>query len=165
MEPSYVEDTHYTTAMREKVKPRLDETKVSRREVDTERITIMKSDTTCTEEPERQIYPKEHDIGRIVIEEIPEDEQRKYLKYQSEPKSTKVTVTKEHVTDATRAQEKENAMNVEKLDFNKVDTRQVEARRIAERPLKETERVERPRKACVKYFHGSIERSHRIYND
>jgi hypothetical protein len=98
-----------------------------------------------------------------VIEEIPEDEPRKYLKYPSEPKSTKVTVTREHITDTARAPKKENAINVGKLNLYKVETRQEQSSKIAERPFKKTERVEHPRKACVTYFHGSVETSHQTF--
>ncbi len=158
MESTYIDDIHYTTARREGTKPRFDDTKESRRKVDTERITIMKSGGTRTEETERQIYPKEYDIGRIIVEEIPDEKPGKYLKYPSDPKSTKVTVTREHVTEAPRPSEKD-VINVGKHDLYKLETREVESRRIADRSLKEPERVERPRKACVKYFNGSMERN------
>ncbi len=156
MESTYIDDIHYTTAKREGTKPRFDDAEESRREVETQRITIMKSGVTRTEEPERQIYPKEHDIGRIIVEEIPDEKPGKYLKYPSDPKSTKVTVTREHVTEAPRPSKKD-VINVGKLDLQKLETREVELRRIVDRPLKEPERVERPRKACVNYFNGSME--------
>ncbi len=161
MESTYVDDIHYKAARREDFKQRFDDTKESRREVDTERITETKSHVAQTEEPERQIYPKEHDIGRIIIDEIPDKKPRKYLKYPSDPKSTKVTATREHVMETPRPHEKEDVIKIGKLDLYKLETRQVESRRIADRPSKEPERVERPRKACVKYFTGSMEKSYK----
>lgn len=120
----------------------------------------MKSERTLTEEPERQMYPNELDIGRIVIEELPEDE-GKYGKYPEQPKSTEVTVTAEQVSDGLRPYE--HVIKVGKLDLRELEAKQVESRMIEDRPLKKTERVERPRKACLKYFHGPLERSHKKF--
>ena len=85
-----------------------------------------------------------------MIEEIPEDEPQKYLKYPSEPKSTKVTVTREHITDTARAPKKENPINVGKLNLYKVETRQEQSSKIAERPFKKTERT--PSKGMCNIF-------------
>ena len=157
MDPSFIEDTDHRTAWREKIKPHIDETTVSRKEVDTERIIVLKSDTTQTEEPERQIYPKEQDIGRIVIEEI--SEERLQSKYLGQPKSTDVTITTEHVTDTSRPSEIYDDYNVAKLDLRKLDSREVESRSTT-RLMNEKEWVERQRKACLNYVHGSMEISY-----
>ena len=159
MESSYIEDTHYRKT--EGIKPCFDETKQSRREADTERATVLKSDITRFEEPERQIYPKEHNVGRIVIEEI-SDEQPE-MEYLSKPKSTTATITRENVTEKLKRHEKD-VVNVGKVDLYQLDTRQVESKQTEETLWKEP-RVERPRKACLKYFHGSMEKIFRATSE
>lgn len=159
MDPSFIEDTDQTAAWREKIKPHVDETKVSRKKVDTERITVLKSDTIQTEEPERQIYPKEQDVGRIVIEEI--SEEQPHSKYPDQPKSTEVAITREHVTDTSRPSETDDVINVAKLDLRKLESREVESRSTTKRPMKEKEWVKRQRKACLNYVHGSMEISYK----
>ena len=100
------------------------------------------------EETEKPRYPKHLDVGRIMIEEI-SDEQPE-MKYPSKPKSTTAMVRRERVTETLKPREKD-VENIGKLDPY---TRQVEAKKLKKAPWEKPETVERPRKACLKYIHG-----------
>ena len=145
MELSYVEDIHYETKPCEEPKPRFDETRISRRELDTEKITVMKSDTFPTEETERQKYPVQREVGRLVIEELPEKVHKGQQKYPVRPKPTEVTVTREQVSDVSRPYEKD-VIKVGRLDIHELEKTQVEPRRIQERPLRQEGKFEPHRK-------------------
>ncbi len=55
-------------------KSRTDDTVTSDQKVTSEKITISRRDVTHIEETEKPTrYPKDFDIGRIVIEETPEE--------------------------------------------------------------------------------------------
>ena len=153
MEPSYVDDVRYETKPREEPKLRFDETRVSRREVDTEKITVMKSDIFPTEETERQKYPVQREVGRLVIEELPEKVDKASQKYPVRQKPTEVTVTREQVSDVSRPYEKEDMIKVGRLDIHQLEKTHVEPRRIQERPLRDEEKVEHLRKVKWKRFH------------
>ena len=155
MDPSLIEDTDKTIAWHKKVKPRSDGTKMFRKEVDTERIIVLKSDAAHTEELERQMYPKEQDVGRIVIEEISEEQPRS--KYPRQPKSTELTTAREHVKDVSKPSELNDVCNVSKLDLRKLEPRKVESGRTRKSIEEEKEWVERQGKACLNYLHGSME--------
>lgn len=57
------------------VRPRREDTEISRQQVTSEKIPVNKRDLTCMEETEKPRYPKDIDVGRIVIEEIPEEKE------------------------------------------------------------------------------------------
>ena len=132
----------------------MDETKVSRKGVETEKVTVTRTDGGRKEEIERPRYPRDQEVGRIVIEEIPEEKDEKlrdvYSKITEKPRTTEVTVTREEVTDVSRPFDKEDMIKVGKLDVDELEKRAVESRRVEERLLTKRERVERPRKACRK---------------
>ena len=60
--------------------------------VKSEKITVSGGDIPRTEETEKPTYPKAIDIGRIVIEEIPEEKQP--LQKRDIPKREKVKQTR-----------------------------------------------------------------------
>ena len=56
-------------------KSRTDDTEISQKRVTSEKITVSGGDIPRMEETEEPRYPKALDIGRIVIDEIPEEKQ------------------------------------------------------------------------------------------
>ena len=70
---------------------RTDATEVSERRVKLEKITVSGGDIPRTEETEKPTYPKAIDIGRIVIDEIPDEKQP--LQKRDIPKRDKVKET------------------------------------------------------------------------
>lgn len=56
-------------------KSRTDDTELSQQQVTSEKITVSRKDITHMEEAEKPRYPKDFHVGRIVIEEIPEEEE------------------------------------------------------------------------------------------
>ena len=103
------------------------------------------------EETEKPRYPKNLDVGRIVIEETSDEEPE--MKYPSKPKSTTAMVRREHVTERLKPREKD-VVNIGKLDLHQMSTRQVEAKKLKKATWEKPETVERPRKACLKYIQG-----------
>ena len=71
---------------------RTDETVMSEGRVKSEKITVSGGDIPRTEETEKPTYPKAIDIGRIVIQEIPEEKQP--LQKRDIPKRDKVKETR-----------------------------------------------------------------------
>ena len=148
MEPSYVGSRHYAKETWERTQPRWDDTETSQRKLETEQVTLLKSDMVRREKLERGMHPNEQDVGRAVIEELPEEKHKKYPKYPSQRKYTEVAVTKENVMDRSRLEKEQDMINIEKVDAHILETRQVEPMMMEERPLKETERLKHLRKAC-----------------
>ncbi|XP_028404780.1 glutactin-like [Dendronephthya gigantea] len=56
-------------------KSRTDDTEITQQRVTAEKITVSREDITQIEETEKPRYPKDLDIGRIVIEEAPEEKE------------------------------------------------------------------------------------------
>ena len=54
---------------------RADDTKISQQQVKSEKIIVHGGDIPRTEETEKPRYLKDHDVGRIMIEEIPEEKE------------------------------------------------------------------------------------------
>ena len=54
-------------------KSRADDTEISQQRVTAEKVTVSREDIPLMEETEKPRYPKDLDIGRIVIEETPEE--------------------------------------------------------------------------------------------
>ena len=154
MEPRYIEDMHYYKDKPYETKPRTDETRAYRSQVETEKITVTRTDGTRTEEIERPKYRKEHEVGRIVIEEVPEEKEERprdiYRKYVEKPRTTEVTVTREDVSDVCKPYEKEDVVKVGKLDVHELNKTPMESRRVEERSLIRSERVDRPLKVRQK---------------
>ena len=88
---------------------RISETKshkdeITRKQVTTETITVGRREIGRLEETEKPRYPKDLDVGRIVIEEIPEEKEkvpkREVLKKeQIRPKSIEVTATQYEIEE------------------------------------------------------------------
>ena len=141
---------HFYKEKQDETKPRMDETRVSRREVETEEVIVTRTDATRPEEIERPRYLREQEVGRIVIEEVPEEKEERprdiYRKYVEKPRTTEVTVTREDVSDVCKPYEKEDVVKVGKLDVHELDKTPMESRRVEEKSLTRSERVDRPRK-------------------
>lgn len=153
MESREIEDVHFYKDKIKETKPRMDDTRVSGREVATEKVTVTRTDGTRTEEIKRAKYPEEQRVGRIVIEEIPEQKEERpqgvYHRYAEKPRATDVTVTRE-VRDVARPTEKEEVVKVGKLNIQEMEKTSVESRRPEEKFLAQTERIEKTRKVCSK---------------
>lgn len=128
------------------IKPRRDDTKVSREQVTTEKITVSRRDKTRAEDTEEPRYPKELDIGRIVIEEIPEMKEELpkreiSRKKESKLRSTELTVTRREVDEVPRTNVKDDVIKIGKLDVTEIDKVHLESWRVNERVKAYTERV------------------------
>ena len=111
-----------------------DDTKISHDKVTSEKVTVSRHDISKTEETEKPRYPKERDIGRIVIEEMPEEKkeipkEKLVRKEDVKPKTTQLTVTRHHVEDDTSRHVKEDVVKVGKLDVTELDKTPKESRR------------------------------------
>ena len=130
----------------------MDETRVSQRQVTTEKVTVTRTDGSRTDEIERRRHPKDYDVGRIVIEEIPEEKEEKpqvyRKKYEEKPRTTEVTVTMDDVKDVSKTYEKEDVVKVGRLDVHGLERTPEESRRPEERSLTKTERIQHYQKAC-----------------
>ena len=134
---------------------RTDDTEKSQLQAISEKVIVHGGDIPRTEEPVKPMYPKNLDVGRIVIEEISEQQPRS--KYPRQSKSTEVTTAREHVKDISKPYELDDVFNVSKLDLRKLEPRKVESGRRTKSIEKEKEWVERQGKACLNYLHGSME--------
>ena len=146
----HVEDVDIDKVRQEETKPRKDDTEVSRTQVTTEKVTVSRSDIARSEDMEKPKYPKDLDIGRIVIEEIPveKDESLKHeiLPKDLKSKSTDVTVTRHEVEEYPRTHVKEDVIKVGKLDVTDVEKTLVDSTPVAERVTAYKERLEGARK-------------------
>ena len=151
MEPRYIEDVHGYKDQRQTTKPRVDETRASQRQVTTEKVTVTRTDGSRTDEIERRRHPKDYDVGRIVIEEIPEEKEEKpqvYRKYQGKPRTTEVTVTMDDVKDVSKTYQKEDVVKVGRLDVHGLEKTPEESRRPEQRSLTKIETIQHYQKAC-----------------
>ena len=151
MEPRYIEDVHGYKDQRQTTKPRVDETRASQRQVTTEKVTVTRTDGSRTDEIERRRHPKDYDVGRIVIEEIPEEKEEKpqvYRKYEGKPRTTEVTVTMDDVKDVSKTHQKEDVVKVGRLDVHGLEKTPEESRRPEQRSLTTTETIQHYQKAC-----------------
>ena len=151
MEPRYIEDVHGYKDQRQTTKPRVDETRASQRQVTTEKVTVTRTDGSRTDEIERRRHPKDYDVGRIVIEEIPEEKEEKpqvYRKYEGKPRTTEVTVTMDDVKDVSKTYQKEDVVKVGRLDVHGLEKTPEESRRPEQRSLTKTETIQHYQKAC-----------------
>ena len=114
-----------------------------------EQIRPKSIEVTATQyeiEERAKTYPEQREVGRLVIEELPEKIHKRPQKYPTRPKSTEVTARREQVSDVSRPYEKEDMIKVGRLDIHELEKTEVEPRRIQERPLREKEKVEHLRK-------------------
>ena len=151
IEPRYIEDVHGYKDHRETTKPRVDETRVPERQFKTEKVTVTRTDGSRTDEIERRRHPKDYDVGRIVIEEIPEVKEEKLQvnrKYEGKPRTTEVTVTMDDVKDVSKTYQKQDVVKVGRLDVHGLQKTPQESRRPEERSLTKTERIQYYQKVC-----------------
>ena len=139
-------------------KPRTDETEVSQEQVTAEKITVSQTEDICRmEETEKPRYPKHLDVGRIVIEETPEEKQevirRDIVKRDEVVAKHKDREARYEVKRQQQQKTKEDVVKMGRLEIT-----DLESRKIEKTPWEKTETVERPRKACEKYLQG--ENSH-----
>ena len=98
---------------------RTDDTEASQQQVTAEKITVSKTDICHMEETEKPRYPKHLDVGRIVIEETPEEKvevtRRDVLKRDEvKPKNKDTEVCYE--VERRPKQQKEDVVKVGRLD-------------------------------------------------
>ena len=149
-------ETHAKTAVFRKhyhdtTKPRGDETRVSQRQVTTEKVTVTRPGGSRTDKMQRPMHPKDHYVGRIVIEEIPEEKKEKpqvYRKYEGKPRMTEVTATRDDVKDVSKTYQKEDVVKVGRLDIHGLEKMPEESRRPEERSLTKTETIQHYQKVC-----------------
>ena len=132
-------------------KSRTDGAEVPQQQVTTERISVSRRDLTRMEETEKLVYPKSLDIGRIVIEETPEDKEEILKRGDFEiehvrPKSTDATVTKHEVEEHPKTYVTEDVIKVGKLDVTHLEKEVVEAKTVKERINAYRDRVDGARK-------------------
>ena len=98
---------------------RTDDTQVSQQQVTAEKITVSKTDICQMEETEKPRYPKHLDVGRIVIEETPEEKvevtRRDVLKRDEVKPRHKDTEVRYEVERRPK-QQKEDVVKVGRLD-------------------------------------------------
>ena len=98
----HVEDVQFERVRHDKIKPQTDDTKVSRKHITTEKVEVNRGGVTQVEETEKSKYPKEIDVGRIVIEEIPEEKEK---------------MSRREVRDVTKDREKDDTVKIGRLDL------------------------------------------------
>lgn len=152
-----VKDVQYDQVRRDLSKPLRDDTEVSRTQVTTERVTVSRREITSAEEIDKPTHPKELDIGRIVIEEIPEEQEERSKRVVSrkeeiEPRSTEVTVTRRDVEEVPRRESREDVIKVGKLDVTDLEKTPMESRRVEERVTTSREKLDGPHKVYKTKF-------------
>ena len=100
---------------------RTDDTEVSQKQVTAEKITVSKTDTfSRIEETEKPRYPRHLDVGRIVIEQIPEEKEevtrRDVIKTDEVKPRYKDTEVRYEVERRPK-QQKEDVVKVGRLDI------------------------------------------------
>ena len=116
-------------------KSRTDDTTTSMKKVTSEKITVSDTDIPLFEETEKPKYPKHLDVGRIVIEEIPEDMKevtegagfrRDEVKRRDEKELKKLHPVRKDL----KPQVKQDVIEVGRLDITEYEKTQEEPERI-----------------------------------
>ena len=137
------------SASQRDLKSYTDDTHAREQRVSTERITVSRHDITRTDEPEHPKYPKDLNIGRIVIEEIPEE---KITKRESPQKERSKPKVKEIIKEETRIPRKEiieREARIQKEFTDDYEERPWERRTVDERVTTYTDRVDGVRKVII----------------
>ena len=129
-------------------KSHMDDTETSQGRV-TEKITVSERDTARIEQTEKRRYPKDFDIGRVVIEEAPEEKEefpKRELtkKDRVRQKGTEVTVVQHE--DYPKTCITEDTVKVGKLDVTHLEKSSVDAKAVEERIEAYRDRVDGNRK-------------------
>ena len=114
---------------------RTDDTKTSMKKVTSEKITVSDTDRPLFEETEKPRYVKHLDVGRIVIEEIPEDRKEVtqrdgFKKDEVKPKDDKEAKKLYPVRKGLKPQVKQDETEVGRLDITEYEKTQREPERI-----------------------------------
>ena len=128
-----------------KIKRRIDE--IPREKVTTENVTVSRRDIRIPEEPKTSTYRKDLDIGRIVIDEIPEEKEEIpesdiVQRELARAKRTDVTVSRRDVRERPKKYVKEDVVKVGKLDTTDLDRVTEQSWRVEERAKTEREIID-----------------------
>ena len=125
------------------IKPRTED--VPRQQVTTEKVTVDRREFRSSE-LEKPRYPKDLDIGRIVIEEIPEEdkvpEHEVVQKQRMRPRRTEMTATQREVEERPEAFVKREDVKVGKLDMSDMERTVIESEREGERLTRQRETID-----------------------
>ena len=132
-----MEDTQYVRRPHDTT-PHEDET--PRKYISSDKISITKYDVTKQEETESRKYPKDVDIGRIVIEEIPDEQELGPTRELDKPRDTQVAMTRKEVKDISKP--RETSISVGKLDLRDVEKEVVESSKKEKTIKTQTERLD-----------------------
>ena len=114
---------------------RKDDTTTSMKKVTSEKITVSDTDRPLLEETEKPRYPKHLDVGRIVIEEIPEDkkevtERDGFKRDEVKPRDDKEIKKLHPVRKDLKPQVKQDVIEVGRLDITDYEKTQQPPERI-----------------------------------
>ncbi len=122
-----------------------------------EKITVSKTDQICIEETEKPRHPKDIDVGRIVIEELPEElpEEKEQLTKRDVVRRDEVKTkrddmeTRYEVQKVPRKQVQEEVVKVGRLDITDDEKTYREQERVEERTTTFTRKFEKDRKVTL----------------
>ena len=129
-------------------KPRTDDIEVSQQQVTSEKITISRRDITRLEETEKPRYPKDVDIGRIVIEEIPEEmgeTTKRDMAKRDEVKPRQKDMETRYEIERGPKPQKEEIVKVGKLDVTDYEKTSRASELVEERLTTSAERMPKDR--------------------
>ena len=121
---------------------------MSHQQVTSEKITVSRRDINRFEETDKQRYPKDLDIGRIVIDEIPE-EKEEVMKPDAVKRDEIQRSRREDVDtryEVSKKQVKEDVVKVGRLDITDYEKTPRESQQVDERITTHTEGLGRDRK-------------------
>ena len=129
-------------------KSHTDDTETSQKHVTSEKITVSRRDMTRMEQTEKPRYPKDLDIGRILIEEISDEKEvtqgdvvrRDDVKPRSEKMETNYEIKR-----GPKSQVKEETVKIGKLDVTDYDRTSRVSDRLEERITPSTDRMPKNR--------------------
>ena len=132
-------------------KPRPDA--IPREKLATEKITVRRRDIIPREEQQKPQFRKDLDIGRIVIEEIPEEKEEEperdiFQKEPARPMGTDMPVNQREVKELPKKYIKEDAVKVGKLATSDLDRVTGESRRVEERIKTQRETIDGRKVRC-----------------
>ena len=120
IEPYRPKGEEFDKAYTYEYQSRTDDTEVSQKQVTAEKITVSKTDTfSRMEETEKPRYPKHLDVGRIVIEETPEEKEevtRRDVIKRDEVKPRHKDTEMRYEVERRPKQQKEDVVKVGRLD-------------------------------------------------
>jgi hypothetical protein len=109
------------------------------------------------EETEKPKYPRDYDIGRIVIEEVPEEKsdvtERGIVKKDEVGQRYADDETRYEIQKASTTRAKEEVVKVGRLDITDYERTQKESEKLEQRKTTYTDRLGKDRKVyCAFYF-------------